>query len=104
MYSSKEGVIPQSLLIQLDESDLDALEMWGNRQHGIFPNQYHHTYEQGDTMIYPEHIADLRIIDKIVGNKRAIDKQKEESKLKHQQNNPLKGGNNFYGNTFKFNR
>lgn len=97
---------------KLTFEEIEALEMWSNKQHGIMPNQYHHTYEQGDTLIYPEHIADLKLIDKIVGNKLAADRRKEEQKLKHKQggsNNQLGsnqqlGGNNFYGNTFKFNR
>lgn len=93
---------------RLTFEEIEALEMWSNRQHGIMPNQYHHSYEQGDTMIYPEHIQDLKLIDKIVGNKHAADRRKEESKQAHKQGkNSIgsnQGGGGFYGNTFKFNQ
>jgi hypothetical protein len=106
MYSSKDGIIPKSLVEKLTEEEIEALIMWSNKQHDIMPNQYHYSYEQGDTLIFPEHIQDLKLIDKIVTNKRRSDEQKEASKQKHKQNNPLGAGGsgNFYGRTFKFNQ
>ena len=108
MYSSKDGIIPKSLVEKLSDQDLDALEMWSNKQHGIMPNQYHYTYNQGDTLIYPEHIADLRLLDRIINNKHEADRRKEAQKQQQKQNNPLSGSNNgggnFYGRTFKFNQ
>jgi len=107
MYSSKDGIIPKSLAEKLSDQDLEDLEMWANKQHGILPNQYHYSYEQGDTLIFPEHIQSLKLLDKIVANKHEADRKKEEAKQKHKQNNPLaggKGGGNFYGRTFKFNQ
>jgi hypothetical protein len=107
MYSSKDGIIPQSLVEKLTMEEIEALVMWSNKQHDIMPNQYHYSYEQGDTLLYPEHIQDLKLIDKIVDNKRKSEAQKEEAKQKHKQNNPLggsQGGSGFYGRTFKFNQ
>lgn len=91
---------------KLTVEEIDAIQMWINRQHGIMPNQYHHTYEQGDTLIYPEHIADLLIIDKMMNNKIKNDRQKEEAAQKIKQKNPLgvrQGGQGFYGHKFKYN-
>jgi hypothetical protein len=106
LYSSKDGIIPKSLAEKLTDEEVEALIMWSNRQHDIMPNQYHYSYEQGDTIIYPEHIQDLKTIDKMVQNKRNADRQKEEAKQKHKQKNPLSGSDsgNFYGRTFKFNQ
>jgi hypothetical protein len=109
MYSSKDGIIPKSLAEKLSDQDVEDLEMWSNKQHGVLPNQYHYAYEQGDTLIYPEHIKNIRLLDKIVTNKHEADRRKEEAKQQSKQNNPLKGGSqkgggSFYGHTFKFNQ
>ena len=106
MYSSREGVISPSYATKLSNEELEALEMWSNRQVGILPNQYHYSYEQGDTLIYPEHIRDIKIIDKIVDNKYKVQRQKDEEAAKRKQNlgNSKKGGSGFYGHTFKFNQ
>lgn len=91
---------------KLTVEEIEALNMWVNKQHGILPNQYHYAYEQGDTLIYPEHIADLLTIDKMMTNKINNDRKKEEATQKHKQKNPLgikQGGGGFYGQTFKFN-
>lgn len=82
--------------------------MWYNKQHGIMPNQYHYFYEQGDTMIYPEHIHDLITIDTMWNSRLKRDQNKSEAKAKNELNNPLKqkqqqqmGG--FYNKTYKYN-
>jgi hypothetical protein len=103
MYESSK------ILLKLTPEVIDAWNMWMNKQHGIMPNQYHHFYDQGDTLIYPEHIADLITIDNIWNNKMKKEQQKAEAK--QNKNNPLKNqtkrglGNNeggFYGKTIKF--
>lgn len=80
--------------------------MWVNKQHGIFPNQYHHFYDQGDTLIYPEHIADLLTIDKMYSIKIEKEQQKKEAKkgVKDLKNNKNSGGigSNFYGQKFVY--
>lgn len=71
------------------------------------PNQYHWTYDQGDTLLFPEHIQDLLVIDRMWNNKLKKEQQKAEAKAKHATNNPLKnqqqhskGG--FYNQTYKY--
>lgn len=112
--SSKDGSFPKSIVPKVEDEVWEAYDMWVNKQHDIFPNQYHHFYEQGETLIYPEHIADLRIIDKIVFNKRKKDAEKEREEQERKQRRssgahrglgakglPSKGAG-FYGQTFKF--
>lgn len=110
MYSSKEGIIPKSLVTKLTDEEIDALVMWTNKQHGILPTQYHHTYENGDTIIYPEHVRDLVVLDKIMTNKLVKEQKEEQERQKQKQKNPLGsggggkiGGSGFYGHTFRFN-
>lgn len=62
--------------------------MWVNKQHGVMPNQYHHFYDNGDTLIYQEHIQDLIVIDKMFQNK--LEKERKKQEGKNQTNNPLK--------------
>ena len=108
MYES-----PKSAL-RLTSEVIEAWNMWINKHHGIMPNQYHHFYEQGNTLIYPEHIADLLTIDKMWNNKMKSEQHKAEQKSKSNpllQNAMKKGlghGNisntegGFYGKTIKF--
>lgn len=78
--------------------------MWVNKQHGIMPNQYHHFYENGDTMIYPEHIQDLIVIDRMYTNK--LEKERKKQEGKNSANNPLKqtGFSNKIGGFYSGNR
>lgn len=71
------------------------------------PNQYHWTYDQGDTLLFPEHIQDLLVIDRMWSNKMKKEQQKAEAKAKHAgANNPLKnqkgGTGGFYNQTYKY--
>lgn len=75
--------------------------MWINKQHGILPNQYHHFYDQGDTLIYPEHIADLLTVDKMYNIRLEKEHEKEESKKQTSNNNNK--GSDFYGRKFVYN-
>lgn len=109
--SSKDGKFPQSSVTKVEDEVWEAFTMWVNKQHDILPNQYHYTYEHGDTLIYPEHIADLKTIETMVSNKRKKDAEKaeEERKLKERRSNKgkglggtNKGGHGFYGHTFRF--
>jgi hypothetical protein len=77
----------------LIQSEIDALNMWVNKQHGIMPNQYHHFYDQGDTLIYPEHIADLLTIDKMYSIKIENEQKKKDAP---------KGVKDFFGQKFKY--
>ena len=91
-------------LLSISNEVSEAWNMWVNKQYGIMPNQYHHFYSQGDTLIYQEHIADIITIDKMWNSKLEKDRQKEEQKQK-EKNNPLrnKGGvGGFYGQTQRF--
>jgi hypothetical protein len=101
-------------LLKLTPEIIEAWNMWINKQHGIMPNQYHYFYNQGDTIIYPEHIADLLTIDKMWNNKMKKEQQKEEAKQQNKnKNNPLllqqkqqqqnKGGG-FYGQTMRYSK
>lgn len=99
-----------SVASKLTAEEIDAWNMWVNKQHGIMPNQYHWTYEEGSTMIYPEHIQDLLTIDKIWGNKIKYEQKKAEEKAKNKMNNPLSKqqqgaggiGGGFYGKTYRY--
>ena len=110
--SPKDGSFPKSLVPKVEDEVWEAFNMWSNKQHDIFPNQYHHFYEQGDTQIYPEHIADIKTIDKMVSNKRLKDAEKERAEAERKQNKKGLGnkglannkGSGFYGHTFKFNQ
>ena len=108
--SPKDGSFPKSLIPKVEDEVWEAFNMWSNKQHDIFPNQYHHFYEQGDTLIFPEHIADIKTIDKMVSNKRLKDAEKEraeaERKSKKGKGQGLgsKASGGFYGHTFKFNQ
>ena len=101
IYESSKALLSVSVEV------IEAWNMWVNKQYGIMPNQYHYFYEQGDTLIYPEHIADLITIDKMWNEKLKKDRQKEEQKQKGIGNNPLKNKNQggfsgFYGQTQRF--
>lgn len=89
--------------------------MFINKENGILPNQYHWTYEQGDTLIYPEHIADLFVVGKMWSNRQKYRQSKDESKRetrktyadivagKQKQTIKNQGGNsNFYGRKFVY--
>lgn len=87
--------------------------MWNYKQLGILPNQYHYSYENGDTLIYPEHIRDIAVIDTMVSNKHKADaeKQKAESERKSKKSGIGSGAGGkgvgkqsqgFYGHTFRF--
>ena len=95
----------------LTPEEIEAFNMWLYKQNGIMPNQYHHFYQNGDTMIYPEHIADLTVIDKMWGQRLKRQQQKAESK--HPKNNPLAGqtkphiggkGAGFYGRKYTYHK
>lgn len=110
MYSSKDGTIPKSIVTKLTEEESEALAMWNYKQHGIFPNQYHYSYNDGDTIIYPEHLRDIVIIDKIMTNKLLKEQKEEQERQKQKQKKSSlgtsggkTGGSGFYGHTFKFN-
>lgn len=53
--------------------------MFLNKENGILPNQYHWSYEQGDTIIYPEHIADLYVVGQMYLNRKKYRDSKDES-------------------------
>lgn len=94
-----------SLASKLTPEEIDAWNMWVNKQHGIMPNQYHWTYDEGSTLIYPEHIQDLLTIDKMWNNKLKKEQQKAESKAKHDAKNPLKQQKSgFYNQTYRYNK
>ena len=89
----------------LTPEEIEAFNMWLNKQHKILPTQYHHFYDQGDTLIYPEHIADLLTIDRMYQNRLKKDHDKEKAKNDAKNNNPLKNnnqGSNFYGKKFVY--
>jgi hypothetical protein len=96
----------------LTAEEIEVWNMWVYKTHGILPNQYHPFYDEGSTLIYPEHIQDLVTVDKMWGNKLEMKAKKEQAKQRHKQNNnPLSKGQNkglgsggFYGNTFKYSK
>ena len=94
------------LLEKIEPEVIEAWNMWIYKTHGIMPNQYHYAYEQGDTLLFPEHIQDLMVIDKIWTNKLKNEQHKKQSKAP--KNNPLakqkQGLGNFYGQTYKYNQ
>ena len=68
------------------------------------PTQYHYFYENGDTIIYPEHIQDLQVIDQMWVNRMERERQKLESK-NNAAKSPLKQNNKpsgFYGKTYRY--
>ena len=80
--------------------------MWHNKQNGILPNQYHYTYQNGDTIIYPEHIADIATIDKMYAERMKKEQQKAESKqaAKHPTAPTNPKGKGFYGRKFTYHK
>jgi hypothetical protein len=79
--------------------------MWVYKTHNIFPNQYHHFYEQGETLIYQEHIQDLLVIDQMWANKIKIQQNKEKAKIQnknHHLTKNNKGLGGFYGQTYRY--
>lgn len=75
--------------------EIEAWDMWIYKQHGILPIQYHHFYNQGETILYPEHLQDLLTIDKMWNNRLQKERHKEQSKQQlKQNNNPLNNNNN----------
>jgi hypothetical protein len=102
------------LASQLSEADIEAWNMYINKSNGIMPQNYHWSYEQGDTLIYQEHIADLNTIDRMFSNRQKYregkKRQDEETKALQQklragQNTISKnkgGGSQFYGKKFVY--
>lgn len=91
---------------KLTPEEIEAWNMFLNKQNGIMPNQYHYSYEQGDTLIFPEHIQDLLKIDIMWTNKLKKEQFKAEAKnapnpLKN-KNNSNSGSNNFFGRKFTY--
>ena len=87
--------------------EVEAWNMWIYKTHGILPTQYHHFYEQNETLLYPEHIQDLLVIDTIWNNKMKMLQHKAEAKQRAKSHNPLSKGNTgglggFYGQTYKY--
>lgn len=72
----------------ITKEEIEAWTMFVNKQNGILPTQYHHFYEQGDTIIYNEHVEDLAVVAKMWDNKLKREQKEEEAK----QNNPFKSG------------
>jgi hypothetical protein len=97
----------KALAEKLTKEEIEAWNMWVYKTHNILPTQYHHFYNQGETLIYPEHIQDLLVIDQMWGNKIKRQQNKERAKMQG-KNNPLtknnKGLGGFYGNTFKYSK
>ena len=102
---SSDNKGPDKLLEKIEPEVVEAWNMWIYKTHGIMPNQHHHFYDQGDTMLYNEHIQDLMTIDKIWSNKVKMNKHKQQSKAP--KNNPLskqkQGLGGFYGQTYRYN-
>jgi hypothetical protein len=87
---------------ELTSGEVEAWNMWIYKQHGIMPNQYHHFYEQNETLLYQEHIEDLLVIDKMWTNKIEYQRKKEEAAQKAKQKNPFGKGQGFYGQTQRY--
>jgi len=112
MYAdpTSKGQESETLASTLSMEEIEAWNMWIYKTHGILPTQYHHFYNQGDTMIYREHIQDILTIDKIWANKQEKENHKKASK--NPKNNPLAGqqkkqglgGGGFYGQTFRYSK
>lgn len=89
--------------------EIEALDMWVYKQHGIMPNQYHHFYDDGNTLIYPEHIHDLITIDQMYVNRLEKERREKESKTQNKtggKNNTIGTNGNpasqFYGRQFVY--
>lgn len=89
---------------ELTTEEIEAWNMWIYKQHGIMPNQYHHFYDQNETLLYEEHIQDLLTIDKMWINKLNYERNKTESAKKTKEKNLFGKGKGFYGQTFKYNK
>jgi hypothetical protein len=76
--------------------------MWIYKEHDILPNQWHHFYDQGDTILYLEHIQDLLTIDKMWNNKLIRERKKAEAAQRAKEKNPFGKGAGFYGQTHKY--
>lgn len=70
--------------------------MYINHKNGFPPNTWHEFYEDGQTMIYPEHIEDIKTLEKIYANKAKIDSAKKQGPT----HNPLKSGKTSLGGRF----
>ena len=89
---------------ELTQEEIEAWNMWIYKQHGVLPNQYHHFYEQGDTIIFQEHLQDLVTIDKMWTNKLTYERKKQESAQKAKEKNPFNKGKGFYGQTYNYSK
>ncbi|MGD1837504.1 MAG: hypothetical protein ACPKPY_05540 [Nitrososphaeraceae archaeon] len=84
----------------LTPSELEVFRMWLLYKKGIMPNQYHPSYDEGQTIIYPEHIADINTIDKFAHNKQK--KLHQQTEAKRKQNTMLDKLHNRSRNSRKF--
>lgn len=111
--SLEEYIVQKTSGKDLTSEEVEVLNMWIFKQQGILPYQYHHFYENGDTMIYPEHLHDLATIEQMYNNRLAKERHEEEGKraAKSPDTNPLKKGfsntsgslgSNFYGKKFVY--
>ena len=102
------------LAAKLTAEEVEAWNMYMNNQSGILPTQYHWSYEQGDTIIYPEHVADLFTLEKMWSNRKKYreGKARQEQEAKALQEK-LKSGQNvttlnqggasaFYGKKYRY--
>jgi alpha-galactosidase/6-phospho-beta-glucosidase family protein len=109
----EEFIIEKTSGSNLTREEVEALNMYLYKQHSILPNQYHHFYEHGETLIYPEHLADLITIDNMYHKRVEKEQHKEKGKQDAKHNNPLKQGfgsaansgslgSNFYGRKYVY--
>lgn len=70
----------------LDEADWESFEVWLNHKYGFQPREWHHSYANTQEPNYPEHLADIRTVEKMWGNRQKREQAKEQGPTK----NPLK--------------
>ena len=84
------------LASRLTVEEIEAWSMWIHRGNGILPTQYHWSYEQGDTIIYPEHLADISVVDKMWTNRTKYREGKAAAEQKQKEfQKQMKSGQKF---------
>ena len=81
------------LASKLTKEETEAYVMYMNWQSGIKPTEYHYFYDQGDTIMYQEHIEDIYTISKMFENRHKYreGQQKREAESKALQEKLKKG-------------
>ena len=106
--SLERAIIYETSGKELSFEEHEFLQLYVNHKQGFPPNSWHYFYEEGQTMLYNEHIEDIKTVEKMFYNKHKI----ENAKKSGPTHNPLKAGSGgkrslggkFYGKKTNYRR